>query len=79
MVFTQLLSAHTLLTRACLMGLKQGKVSSSSAIITNQLMTGLMKLVHFVLAESQCFQGRAEGNTESLGFSRNTMYLFPER
>ena len=72
MVFIQLLSAHTLLTQACLMGLKQGKILSSLAVITNQLMTGLMKLVHFVLAGSQCFQGRAEGNTEILGFSRNT-------
>ena len=55
------------------MGLKQGKILFSSAIITNQLMTGLMNLVHFVLAESQYFQGRAEGNTEILGFSTSTM------
>ena len=73
MVFIQPLSAHTLLTPACLMGLKQGKILSYFAVITNQLMIGLMKLVHFVVAGSQCFQGRAEGNTEIFGFSRNTM------
>lgn len=60
------------------MGLKQGKVLSSLAIITNQLMTGLMKLVHFVLAESQCFLGRAEGNIEILGFSRNNCFMRDE-